>query len=198
LALLAVSSTANPKEKRHRIPRESLPVDGELKSSGLLKIFTVIFEGMPQPEQKKIKENLLEGSKILYDAASSMFEVYSAGKTELEKKKIKESIFKAISILEDVLTPMLNALLLGKTKSATETSMLHFAKGLRMVLEGGILPMLPDDAYFAKYSASNVQSTEKPKAMLEDGIKAILPMQPAGATLGNNSTSNANNAEKPK
>ena len=93
---------------------------------------------------------------------------------------------------------MMNALLLGKTKPATETSMLHFAKGLRMVLEGGILPMLPDDAYFAKHSASNVQSTEKPKAMLEDGRKAILPIQPAGATLVNNSTSNANNAEKPK
>ena len=88
MAFLAVSSSANPKEKRYRIPRESLPVDGEPKSSGLLKIFTSIFEGMPQPEQKKIKENLLEGSKILYDAATSMFEVYSAGKTELEKKKI--------------------------------------------------------------------------------------------------------------
>jgi len=122
LALLAVSSSANPsKEKRRRIARESLPVGGEPKSSGLLKIFTAMFEGMPQPEQKKIKENLLEGSKILYDAATSMFEVYFAGKAELEKKKIKESFFQAISILEDVLAPMLNALLLGKTNPAAET-----------------------------------------------------------------------------
>jgi len=127
-----------------------------------------------------------------------MFEVYSAGKTELEKKKIKEKFFKALIILEDVFNPILNALLLVRTKPETETSMVHFAKGLRMVLEGGIIPMLPDDAYFAKYSASNVQSTEKPKAMLEDGRKAILPIQPAGATLVNNSTSNANNTEKPK
>jgi len=57
LAFLAVSSSVNPsKEKRHRIARESIPVDGPPKSSGLLKIITAMFEVMTKPEQKKIKE----------------------------------------------------------------------------------------------------------------------------------------------
>lgn len=92
------------------------------------------------------------------DVFTRMFEVYFEGKTEMENRKSKETLLAAFRILEEVFTPLLDSFLFdGKTMLEQEKVIMHLAKGLKMIVEGGMTALT--DAAAIDYAAAFANAT---------------------------------------